>query len=80
MEGTGVLEAPSLLELAAQQAGPSGAGCPGQAQAVGCPPAPSPWGAGAALAPPLQSCEGNIMMCETPGCQGPASGPGFPFK
>lgn len=34
----------------------------------------------AASALRLQSCEGNIMMCETPSCQLPAAGPTLPLE
>lgn len=27
-----------------------------------------------------QSCEGSIMMCETPSCQLPAAGPALPLE
>lgn len=37
-------------------------------------------GINAASALRLQSCEGNIMMCETPSCQLPAAGPTLPLE
>lgn len=84
MGGTRGLEAPSLLlQPVAQQAGLSGSGCPGQAQAGGCPPATAcaePAGSRSCLGPATSKLRREHNDVRNAGLPGPCVRPGFPLK